>query len=57
VFVFDAGGRLVQQQVFGALAGSNRYRLDLFGLPAGMYSVRMVYGKQVGLKKLMVVRQ
>ncbi len=57
VFVFDADGRLVQQQVFGAFAGSNRYRLDLFDLPAGMYSVRMVCGEQVGIKKLMVVRQ
>ena len=57
VFVFDAGGRLVQQQVFGAFAGSNRYRLDLFDLPAGMYSVRIVCGEQVGIKKLMVVRQ
>ncbi|MCC6461685.1 MAG: choice-of-anchor D domain-containing protein, partial [Saprospiraceae bacterium] len=56
LLLFDAGGRMKLRQVSGAAKGENRYRLDLAGLPSGLYTVQVVVGGQAHSKKLMILQ-
>jgi hypothetical protein len=54
VSLFDAAGRLAQQQNQAINKGDNRITLDLAGLPAGLYIVRVQNGDRVSTKKLVI---
>ena len=56
VLLFDAEGRLTQRQVFGALAGDNRFRMDLSGLPGGLYTIHVQVAQWKAAKKLFVLK-
>jgi hypothetical protein len=54
VSLFNAAGILAQQQNQAVTKGHNRIALDLAGLPAGLYIVRVQNGERVSTKKLVV---
>ncbi len=45
--LINALGQLVQRQVQAAVIGENRFSMQLFGQVAGMYTLRVVQGRQV----------
>lgn len=52
--VFDTSGRLLFQQKHEPSARSFSTSLDLTGFPAGMYTLRLVSGNQVGAVRVVV---
>ena len=54
--LFDVNGRLAIQQSFNALAGPNRYRLDLSGLSGGgLYTVQLLVGDRRTVERLVIL--
>ncbi|MBK8966575.1 MAG: proprotein convertase P-domain-containing protein [Lewinellaceae bacterium] len=52
--VFDAAGRLILSQQFEPVGGTLSASLDLRGVPAGVYSLRLISGNEVGAVRLVV---
>ena len=52
--VFDAAGKTLQERTYAVTEGSNRFALDLDGLSAGMYFVKMEQGEQYVYEKVVV---
>lgn len=52
--VFDAAGRLILAQRFEPVGGSLSASLDLRGVPAGVYWLRLISGNEVGAVRLVV---
>ncbi|MBL7775064.1 MAG: proprotein convertase P-domain-containing protein, partial [Saprospiraceae bacterium] len=52
--VFDATGRMVREQNTEGAGGESSFELDLTGFPAGVYTLRMTSGAQVGAVRLVV---
>ena len=55
--LYDANGRLVVRERFQAAAGPNRYRLDLAGYAAGVYTVQLTTAGENVVKLLVVAKQ
>ncbi|MCC6461614.1 MAG: hypothetical protein IT260_14160 [Saprospiraceae bacterium] len=56
VSLFDAGGRLVQQQSVPSWASDTAFRLDLSGLAGGLYTVQVLSAGQRVAERLVVWR-
>lgn len=57
VQLFDATGRLTRNEKFMATTGPNQYRLDLAGLPEGLYTVQVLAGARQAVEKLVIVKR
>lgn len=55
--VFDAAGRLVLSKQFEPVGNTLSGSLDLRGVPAGVYWLRLVSGNEVGAVRLIVARR
>lgn len=54
--LFDAAGRLVRTERLDASEGKNQFRLELTGLPEGMYNVRLSAGELRVTEKLVILK-